>query len=359
MQLTRIAAVVVLLLVCWTGRGPSAQQQNLTFSLFGSYLESFREQAGIPALSVALVQNGVTVWSRGYGRRDVDSSAPATPDTPYPIGELSQTLGSTLLLRNCIDQSSLQLTDRVVQWAPFPEPSTTVVSLLSHIAPTGTVVVSPSRFASLTQVIEECVDVRYSRLLADELFVRFSMSNSAPGAALGASPVVRQSFTPAMLTQYDTIARSAAVAYRLDRGRAVRNDALTRQAEADAATGVISSAHDLASFLGALDTPGVLLSPELLELTARPVVLGGVRLSTGLGWFVQDYTPAGGVPEPLVWQYGMMKDGYSAMILRLPRRSLSVVLLANSDGLAAPFGLDKGDATKSLFAMLFLRFFAV
>jgi len=357
-QLTRFAAVVVLLLVCWTGAGPFAQQQNLTYSLFGTYVESFREQAGIPALSVAIVQNGTTVWSRGYGRRD-DAGAVATPDTPYLIGELSQVLGSTLLLRKCLDQSYLQLTDRVEQWTPFPESATTVVSLLSHRAPNGTFAFNPARFAALTRVIEECVDVRYSRLLADELFVRFHMSSSAPGSALGSVPASRASFTPEMLAHYDTIARGTAVPYRMDRGRAVRNDALTRQAEADAATGVVSSVHDLASFLGALETPGVLLSRDLLDLAARPVVYGGVRFPTGLGWFVQDYTPAGGVPEPLVWQFGMIKDGYSGMILRLPRRSLSVVLLANSDGLVAPFGLEKGDVTTSLFAKLFLRFFAV
>ena len=359
MQLTRVATVVVLVLVCWASERSSAQQQNLTFSLFGSYLERFREQAAIPGLSVAIVQNGLTVWERGYGRRDADSGAAATPDTPYLIGDLSQTLGSALLLRKCVDQSYLELTDRVERWAPFPEPATTVRSLLSHISPAGVFAFNPARFAALTRVIEECVDVRYSRLLADELFVRFHMSSSAPGAALTSVPAARQRFPPEMLAHYENVARAAAVPYRIDRGRAVRNDSLNRQAEADAATGVLSSAHDLASFLGALDTPGVVLSPVLLDLTSRPVTAGTVRYPTGLGWFVQDYTAPGGVPEPLVWQFGMIKDGYSGMILKLPRRSLSVVMLANSDGLVAPFGLERGDATTSLFALLFLRTFAV
>ena len=354
MRLSRLTATVVLLVVCLMGGGLSAQ--NLTASLFGSYLDSFREQAGIPALSAAIVQNGATVWSRGFGRRDVDSSAPATPDTPYLIGELSQALGSTLLLRKCVDQGSLQLTDRVEQWSPFPEPSTPIVALLGHIAPSGTYAFSKERFSALTPVIEECVDVPYGRLLADELFVRFHMASSVPGASLGAS---RQSFPPEMLAHYDNVLRGTAVPYRLDRGRAIRNDSVARQPEADAAAGVVSSAHDLATFLGALDTPGVLLSPELRDLTLLPLVNGTVRYPTGLGWFVQDYTPPGGVPEPLVWQFGMIKDGYSGMILRLPRRSLSVVMLANSDGLVAPFALDKGDATSSLFAKLFLRMFAI
>jgi len=357
MPLTRLTATVALLLVGLTGGGLSAQ--SLTTSLFGSYLDSFRERANIPALSAAIVQNGVTVWARGFGRRDVDAGAPATPDTPYLIGELSQALGSTLLLRKCVDQGSLQLTDRVDQWSPFAGPSTSIVALLGHVAPTGLYAFSPARFAALTPVIEECVDVPYPRLLTDELFVRFHMGSSAPGAALGVSAASRESFPPEMLTQYENVLRGTAVGYRLDRGRAIRNDSIVRRPEADAATGVVSSAIDLASFLGALDTPGVLLSPELLDQTLRPLVIGTARYPTGLGWFVQDYTPPGGVPEPLVWQFGMIKDGYSGMILRLPRRALSVVMLANSDGLVAPFPLDKGDATASLFAKLFLGIFAV
>jgi CubicO group peptidase (beta-lactamase class C family) len=356
MSLIRLAATVALLLAGLMGGGLSAQ--TLTTSLFGSHLDSFRERANIPGLSAAIVQNGVTVWARGFGRRDVDSGAPATPDTPYLIGELSQALGSTLLLRKCVDQGSLQLTDRIEQWSAFSEPSTPIVALLGHVNPSGTFAFSPARFAALTPVIEECVDVRYPRLLADELFVRFHMSSSAPVSAPGAS-AVRQSFPPEMLTQYENVLRGTAVGYRLDRGRAIRNDSIVRQPEADAATGVVSSALDLASFVGALDTPGVLLSPGLLDQTLRPLVNGTARYPTGLGWFVQDYAPAGAAPEPLVWQFGMIKDGYSGMILRLPRRSLSVVMLANSDGLVAPFALDKGDATASLFAMLFLRMFAV
>jgi CubicO group peptidase (beta-lactamase class C family) len=361
-QLTRIVAAVALLLVCSVGVGGRlSAQQSLNLALFGSYLESFREGAAIPALSVAVVQHGAIVWERGFGRRDIDTGAPATPDTPYLVGELSQVLGSTLLLRKCVDQWYLRLTDRMERWNPqFAEPSTSVMAVLGHIGPDGTYAFTAARFASLTAVIEECgVEVPYARLLADELFIRFHMGTSVPGPGLLASPTARLAFEPEMLTQYENVLRGAATPYRIDRGRAVRNELLSRQPEASAATGVMSSAHDLASFLGALDRPGVLLSQELLDLSSRPLANGTARYPTGPGWFVQDYTPPGGAPEPLMWQFGMIKDGYSGMILRLPRRSLSVVMLANSDGLVAPFALDKGDATASLFARLFLRIFAV
>jgi hypothetical protein len=72
----------------------------------------------------------------------------------------------------------------------------------------------------------------------------------------------------------------------------------------------------------------------------------------GLGWFVQSY--AG---EPVVWQFGVGENASSALIVTLPRRGLTLVLLANSDGLARPFALSAGDLTISPFGRLFLGIF--
>jgi hypothetical protein len=46
------------------------------------------------------------------------------------------------------------------------------------------------------------------------------------------------------------------------------------------------------------------------------------------------------------------------MIVTLPRRGLTLILLANSQGLARPFSLAAGDATVSPFVRLFLSIFA-
>ena len=57
----------------------------------------------------------------------------------------------------------------------------------------------------------------------------------------------------------------------------------------------------------------------------------------------------------MIWHYGYW-DTFSALIVKIPRRQLTFLLLANSDGLSAPFPtLGRGDVTGSAFAMLFLR----
>ena len=61
--------------------------------------------------------------------------------------------------------------------------------------------------------------------------------------------------------------------------------------------------------------------------------------------------------EKLVWHFGNVPDAYSSLILKVPSRRLTLILLANSDGLSAPFSLHQGDVTSSLFARTFLRLF--
>ena len=61
--------------------------------------------------------------------------------------------------------------------------------------------------------------------------------------------------------------------------------------------------------------------------------------------------------EQIVWHFGLVPDAYSSLILKVPARRLTLILLANSDGLSGPFSLQKGDVTSSLFAKTFLRLF--
>jgi CubicO group peptidase (beta-lactamase class C family) len=113
----------------------------------------------------------------------------------------------------------------------------------------------------------------------------------------------------------------------------------------------VSTARDLARFDAAVDTT---LLREETRLAAWTNATGAdqTTLPTGLGWFVQTYRN-----ERIVWHFGVMPNAYSSLILKIPSRRLSVILLANSDGLSAPFQLQNGDATRSVFATLFLRLF--
>jgi CubicO group peptidase (beta-lactamase class C family) len=325
--------------------------QSLPYELFARTLESLRIEGGIPAISAAIVQDGKITWASGFGKQDIEGNVAARSDTPYAIGSLAQTFGSTLLLRKCVDQSYLETTDRVVRWTPtYPENDTTIGELLSHTAPDKTFRYAPSRLSALTGVIQECAGTKYPQLVGQELFDLLAMINSVPGQTLD-TPTADDvaMFEPARLARYTDILRRVAIPYRLIGRRPVRNADVT-SSQIDFAQGVVSSALDLAQFDVAYDKG--FLAPVTRIHALSQAFANGRPLPTGLGWFVQAYNG-----EPIAWQFGVVENAYSALILKVPNRRLTLILLANSDGLTAPFALEAGDVTTSIFARTFLQAF--
>ncbi len=325
--------------------------QSLPYELFTRTLESLRREADIPAISAAIVQDGRIAWSSGFGKQDIEGNVSARADTPYAIGALAQTLGTTLLLRKCVDQSYLEITDRIVRWTPaYPEAETTVGELLSHTAPEKIFRYAPARLSALTSVIEECAVGKYPQLLGHELFDLLAMINSVPGQTLNAPTTDDIAmFDQGRLARYSDILRQVAIPYRIVSRRPIRNNELTTS-RVGFAQGVVSSALDLAQFDLAYDNG--FLAPATRVLALSQAFADGKPLRTGLGWFVQAYNN-----EPIAWQFGVVENAYSALIVKVPNRRLTLILLANSDGLTAPFGLEGGDVTTSIFARTFLQAF--
>jgi CubicO group peptidase (beta-lactamase class C family) len=197
----------------------------------------------------------------------------------------------------------------------------------------------------LDDVVKQCGKQAYARLIATEVLDRFGMTWSVPGRDAVVAPNVSL-FSPATLSAYNSVLQRLATPYRVDptTKRATRTD-YTPPA-LNAATGLISTAHDLAKFDAALGDGFV--SAELLDQAWR----AGPNRPTGLGWFVQTYNN-----EKLVWHFGVQKDAYSSLIVKLPARRLTLILLANSDGLATSLSTAQPDVTQSIFARLFLKLF--
>ena len=183
------------------------------------------------------------------------------------------------------------------------------------------------------------------------------MPRSVPGLDLGRpeGDAARQLFDPAVVSIYQSLLRQAAVPYKIDRnGRYSRSDYPSYGL--DAAGGLVATARDLATFESALDRGIPLSRSTLNQMWSQAIVFDGNenRIATpmGLGWFVQN---ASG--EPLVWTFGHLPDASSALILKMPRKNLTLILLSNSGGLANGYNFEQGDVTTSPFVKVFLRLF--
>lgn len=354
MRKTLVALSAVLALAT---SGASAQQQAIApaggLQVFEQYLESLRLQAGIPAISAAVLLDGEIVWEKGFGFQNVAARIRATPDTPYLVGGLSQTAAAALILQ-CVEQRRLSLDAPVRTYGvTLPEAGASIRQLLSHTSIASSeepFAFSPERYGQLTPIMEWCAPQPYRKSVAHRLLNRLAMKDSVPGTDLRNAdlPLPEGMFEETDIARYRDILERIAVPYRVDsKGRSERIELAPTTISATG--GLVSTVRDLAHFDAAWSSPSFLLE-ETRELAwSQAAGRDGLAVPAGLGWFVQYYKG-----ERLVWHFGEIPNAYSSLILKVPGRNLTLILLANSDRLSSPYNLSTGDVTKSRFASLFL-----
>ncbi len=323
---------------------------------FQDSLDSVRRQYRIPGLSAAIVKNRQIIWEKGYGYADVANGITAQPDTPYLIASLTKTFTSMLLMR-CVEQGSLNLNDPIRNYtSAIPEPGVTVRHVFTHTSesrPPGEAYrYNGNRFGALGAVVDSCHGTPFRLALAKSILDELNLLDTMPGKDAGTpSAALAANFSPEALARYSRTLQRLAKPYVIDsRGQAVLSN--YPQNDVNASAGIISTVRDLARYDAAIDR-SLLLRAETQEAAwTNPINSRGQVLPYALGWFVQRY---GG--QRVLWHYGYW-DTFSALILKIPDRQLTLLLLANSDGLSAPFSSalgGAGDVTGSAFAMLFLR----
>jgi CubicO group peptidase (beta-lactamase class C family) len=351
------AALAVVLLVASSG---TSGQQAPAFTPYGvfpvleTYLESLRQQTGIPGMSAAVVRDGAILWERGFGFENVTSRIRATPDTPYLVGDMSGTLAAILLLQ-CVEQRHLDLDAPIRAYgAALPEADATMRQVLSHTsaeAPAEPFTYSLDRYAQLTPVVETCIPQPYRKSLSHRVLNRLAMRDSVPGTDWldPAFELPEGLYAEDDVDRYRRVLERLAVPYKVVGRTRVERTELPFMAPS-AVGGLVTTVRDLAKLDAALDTDLLLLAETRAAAWSQATGRRGVPVPMGLGWFVQTYKT-----DRLVWHFGIVPNGYSSLVLKVPSRNLTFILLANGDGLSGPYQLNAGDVTRSPFAALFLR----
>lgn len=344
------ALIAAMLFVC-----VPAQAQGIVYEVFGAYLDSLRDQAGIPGLAAAIIDNRGIVWERAYGRQDIDRALPVRTDTPFNADGLTQAITAAMVLR-CAEEGRLSLDDSVGSYSVATlEPHATIRQLLTHTSGAHdnlTFLLRPERLAPLWPIVRACADDSYRETIAN-LLHRLAMFDSVPGPNMLTIASPDEGVPdPRDVVRYAAILERRATPYFVDnRARALASAYPESAAVLTPSTGLVTTVRDLANFDLALKQ-GILLERATLEQAWSAPSTNGEPLPHGMGWFVQTYNG-----EKVVWQFGMAENASSSLMITLPARGLTLILMANSDGLVKLYSPAKGDVTLSPFARLFLNIF--
>jgi CubicO group peptidase (beta-lactamase class C family) len=338
-----------------------APGEDRSLNAFAAELDALRRARGIPGLSAAVIRDGEVVLARGFGFADVEARTPATANTPYNVASVSKPISAVAALR-LAERGELDL-DRAMStfrgFAAFcadvrgetgiffrdyacDSPRLTlrhVLSMRANGVPGERFFYNPPSYSWASRPIAEVAEIPFSELVAREVF--------APAGMTASARIHRR------LALRAEVAAALAQPYRLDSlGAPIRSEPPPPQGDG-AAGGVVSTVMDLARFDRALDGGKLIGEAARSEMWTPGRSSAGEALPYGLGWFVQEVEG-----RRIVWHSGLWEGAYSALYLKVPDERLTLILLANSDGLDWGNALDRAEVEKSAFAAAFLRRFA-
>ena len=310
---------------------------------FRARLEHLRIDGHIQAISAVIAKDQAIVWSSSFGGVGV---GPVSDTTVFHLASLTKPFASTVMLQ-LVEERKVSLDDPVSKYGiVLPSPGTVLVRhLMSHTsegAPGSHYAYNGDRFSLLDSVIAHAAGKSFAAAVQERIIVPLGLKHTAPtpqSTAFGVSGLDKTAYLANVAPGFTwNGSRYTPTAY---------------QTSFSSAAGLTASARDYAAFSMALDRDA-LLTPATRALAYTAAVgQSGETFPYGLGWFVTDYK---GVR--VIWHYGWWTAS-STLVIKVPSQGLTFVLLANTDGLSAPYPLAAGKLAASPWAREFLETFAI
>src|SRR5689334_14961812 len=315
-------------------------QPSTSLADFRDDLERLRVSGHIESISAVIAKDQSVVWSASLG-------APTITDTTvFHLASLTKPIASTVILQ-LVDEGKVSLDDPVSKYGiALSSPAPVLVRhLLSHTSegvPGTHYAYNGDRFSLLDSVISRAAGKSFAAALQERIIVPLGLTHIAPtpqSAAFAESGFDKSTYLA-----------NVAPGYTWTNGGFVPT---AYQTAFSTAAGLTASARDYAAFSIAMDRDAFLKpATKALAWTAVRAPNGEV-FPYGLGWFVTDYK---GVR--VIWHYGYWTAS-STLVIKVPAQNLTFVLLANTDGLSAPYPLGAGKLDTSPWARAFLETFVI
>ena len=373
--------MVLILFVIWGQAAVLASSERI--QIFEQEIEDLCKELNIPGMSVAILQGQEIIFKQGFGYADVENKIPATENTPYHIASLTKPFAAAIIMQ-LVEENKLNLDsemkdvlkDSVLPPLPLDDRphqgyasacdrmielqndnsypiafllqdfncNTERITVKHHLTHTsqGTpgeeYLYNGLLYAFLTFVTEAASGENFKEQLVKKITEPLGMTGTFPDENDNANAQVL---------------KDCAKPYQVDKeGNPMLSNFDYTEGAIYASAGMISTVIDLAKFDIAMDQ-NLLVSEESKEEMFSPTLSNsGQPLPYGLGWFVQANE---GIK--LIWHYGYESGAYSSLILKIPEKETTLILLANSDGASASFGLGEGNVLNSPFAAEFINLF--
>jgi CubicO group peptidase (beta-lactamase class C family) len=319
----------------------SVGQPAKSLTEFESVLERIRTDLKIPGFSAAITKNRKIVWAKGFGYSNKESGIKATPETVYHLASVTKPFASVIIMQ-LVEENKLTLEIPISDYGINLDSQgiIKVKHLLSHTSegvPGSHYSYNGGRYAYLDQVISGSSGNTFCELLNEKIIQPLNLNLTTPNP-----------FSPNDCLHNTSILGKLAQGYTPN-----GQDPLPLPTLFVSAAGLISSVIDISRFSIAIDND-LLISAETKELMFTPFISNsGKELPHALGWFVDNNE---GVI--VIWHYGYW-NSYSALLMKIPERELSFVILANTNRLSSAFsnlGRDE-DVNHSVVAQEFLNAF--
>ena len=315
----------------------------VSLSEFETRLDNLRKGSAIPGMVAGIVRNGQVIWTKNYGFADIQKNIEVTNSTIFHLASLTKTFASTVIVQ-------LAKENKIDLDAPVSDYGVTVsemgvvrvIHLLTHTSegvPGSKYRYNGDRYALLSDVIQSATGKNFHKESNERIIQLLGLQNTAPSNMLFAAE-----------DGFDTsrLKLNTAQGYLSNGVQPVGYPK-----NFSTAAGLTSNIDDMLKYAVAFDG-SLLLSDELKSKVFTPMISNtGKTLPYGLGWFVQEKE---GIK--ITWHYGYW-TGMSSLIIRIPEKKLSFVLMANSDMLSAPYPLGNGDIWVSPYAKEFLKSFVL
>lgn len=130
--------LIVLFLLSAVITNISAQQPAFITDSLDIYIQREMERWKIPGVAVAIVKNGKTVVTKGYGVSDIETKQKVDENTLFMIASNTKLFTASALAMLAND-GKISMEDKVVDWIPYFKmhnetltPMVTIEDILSH-----------------------------------------------------------------------------------------------------------------------------------------------------------------------------------------------------------------------------------